>query len=82
VKCNRIYTFKVDLFHKRQLIKCGVIPSYNHVFISFGPCKKACKKLGPQIIKLFWTQKANGEIKTVRILVAKNRIKASYEMGR
>jgi hypothetical protein len=29
-KLNKIYASKVDLFHRRQLIKTVVIPSYNH----------------------------------------------------
>ncbi len=62
-KCDRIYVSTVDLFHKRQLIKSVVVPSYNHVFASFGPWEEACKKLDTEIIKLFWNQKVNGDIK-------------------
>jgi hypothetical protein len=62
-KCNRKYASNVDLFHRRQLIKSVVIPSYNHVFASFGHCKEACKKLDFEIIKLFCTRKVNKEIK-------------------
>jgi hypothetical protein len=80
-KCNRIYASNVDLFHRRQLIKSVVIPSYNHVFVSVGPCWVACKKLDLEIIKLFWTHKANWEIKKGWRLVAKKRVQASYEMG-
>ncbi len=40
-KCNKIFASKVDLFCKRQLIKSVVIPSYNRVFMSFGPCEEA-----------------------------------------
>ena len=49
--------------------------------MSFGPCDDACKKLDAEILKLFWTRKNNGEIKKGRRLVAKNRLRASYEMG-
>jgi hypothetical protein len=80
VNCNRKYASKVDMFHKRQLIKSAVIPSYNHVFISFELCEEACKKLDSQIIKPFWTLKTNREFKRGRTLVA-NRLKASYNMG-
>ena len=81
-KCNRIYASKVDLFHRRQLIKTVVVPSYNHVFMAFGPpCEDTCKKLDAEIIKLFWTRKNNGEVKNGRRLVAKNRLRASYDMG-
>jgi hypothetical protein len=80
-KCDRIYSSNVDLFHKRQLIKSVVVPSYNHVFASFGPWEEACKKLDSEIMKLFWNRKVNGDIKKGRRLVAKKRIQASYEMG-
>jgi hypothetical protein len=58
-----------------------VVPSYNHVFASFGPWEEACKKLDTEIIKLFWNRKVNGDIKKGRRLVAKKRVQASYEMG-
>jgi hypothetical protein len=80
-KCNRLYASRVDLFHRRQIIKTVVIPSYNHIFMSFGPCEEACKKIDGEIIKLFWNRKTAGEIKRGRRLVAKSRIDASYEMG-
>jgi hypothetical protein len=58
-----------------------VIPSYNHIFMSFGPCEEACKKLDGEIISLLWDRKTAGDTRKGRRLVAKNRIGASYEMG-
>jgi hypothetical protein len=58
-----------------------VIPSYKHIFKSFGPCEEACKKLDGEITSLLWNRKTAGETKKGRRLVAKNRIGASYEMG-
>jgi hypothetical protein len=60
---QHIYASKVDLFHKRQIIKSVVIPSYNHIFMSFGPCEEVCKKLDSEIIKLLWNRKIAGETK-------------------
>jgi hypothetical protein len=80
-KCDRLYASKVDLFHSRQIIKTVVIPSYNHIFMSFGPCEEACKKIDQEITRLFWNRKVGGEHKRGRRLVAKSRIDASYEMG-
>jgi hypothetical protein len=80
-KCNRLYASKVDLFHRRQIIKTVVIPSYNHIFMSFGPCEKSCKNIDQEITGLLWNRKVGGEQKRGRRLVAKNRIDASYEMG-
>jgi hypothetical protein len=39
-KCSRLYASKVDLFYIRQIIKTVVIPLYNHIFMSFGPCEE------------------------------------------
>jgi hypothetical protein len=60
-KCNRLYASRVDLFHRRQIIKTVVIPSYNHIFMSFGPCEEACKKIDGEIIKLFWNGRQQGK---------------------
>jgi hypothetical protein len=80
-KCDRLKMLHTDLFHKRQLIKSVVIPSFNHIFMSFGFCEEAASKLDSKVIKLFWTKKSDGEIKNKRGLVAKNRIAASCDMG-
>jgi hypothetical protein len=80
-KCNKLYASKIDLFHRRQIIKTVVIPSYNHIFMSFGPCEEACEKIDREIIKLLWNRKVGGECKRGRRIVAKHRIDASYEMG-
>ncbi len=80
-KCNKLYASKVDLFHRRQIIKTVVIPSYNHIFMSFGPSEEACEKIDREIIKLLWNKKIGGECKRGRRLVAKHRLDASYEMG-
>jgi hypothetical protein len=81
VKCDKINTSFVDLFHKRQLIKTGVIPTYNHIFMAFGLSKVAGDRLDKKIIQLLWTKKVEGQVKQGRRLVAKNRLGASYEMG-
>ena len=80
-KCNRINSSFVDLFHKRQLIKTVVVPSYNHIYMSLGYCAESGQRLDNQILKLLWTKKINGQIKQGRRIVAKKRINASYEMG-
>ncbi len=56
-KCNRLYASRVDLFHRRQIIKTVVIPLYNHIFMSFSPCEEACEKIDCEIIKLLWNKK-------------------------
>jgi hypothetical protein len=80
-KCNRLYVNKVDLFHRMQIIKTVVIPLYNHIFMSSGPCEEACKKIDCEITKLLWNRKIGGEYKRGRRLVAKHRLDASHEMG-
>jgi hypothetical protein len=42
-KCDRLNMSHTDLFHKRQLIKSVVIPSFNHIFMSFSFCKEAAR---------------------------------------
>ena len=80
-KCDKINTSFVDLFHKRQLIKTVVIPTYNHIFMAFGLSEAAGDRLDKKIIQLLWTKKVEGQVKQGRRLVAKNRLGASYEMG-
>ena len=54
-KMNRIYSSKVDLFHRRQLIRTVVIPSYNHVYMTFGHCEEA----GDRICLLYTSDAAD-----------------------
>jgi hypothetical protein len=57
-KYDRFSMSHTDLSHKRQLIKIVVIPSFNHIFLSFGFCEEAASKLDSRVIKLFWTKKS------------------------
>jgi hypothetical protein len=66
-KCNKLYASKIDLFHRRQIIKTVVIPSYNHIFMSFGPCEAACEKIDREIIKLLWNRKVGGKCKREKV---------------
>jgi hypothetical protein len=63
-KCDRYNMSHTDRFHKRQIIKSVVIPSFNHIFMSFGFCEEAASKLDSRVIKIFWTRKSKGELRT------------------
>jgi hypothetical protein len=53
-RCNKINTWYVDLFHRRQLIKTVLIPSFNHIYMSLGFCAEAGQRVEIQILKLLF----------------------------
>jgi hypothetical protein len=77
-KCNRINSSHVDLFHRRQLIKTVVMPSFNHVYMTFEYNAEYGQRIDNQILRLLWTKKANGVIRQGRRLVAKKRINVRW----
>jgi hypothetical protein len=54
-KCDKINSSHVDLFHKRQLIKTVVMPSFNHMYTILGYYSDAGKRLDNQIVRHLWT---------------------------
>ena len=78
---QRINSAHLDLFHKRQLIKQALMPSFNHLFMIFGHMERVERELDELVIRLLWTKSKEGEVKQKRRLVAKKRVSLSYNMG-
>jgi hypothetical protein len=77
----RINSSHVDLFHRRQLIRQTIMPSFNHVFMAFGHCEDTERVLDGMMVNLLWTRSSDGQVKQGRKLVARKRLDASFNMG-
>jgi hypothetical protein len=78
---QRINSSHVDLFHRRQLIRQTIMPSFNHVFMVFGHCEEMERTLDGMMVDLLWTRSSGGQIRQGRRIVAKKRLDASFNMG-
>jgi hypothetical protein len=78
---QRINSSYVDLFHRRQLIKQTIMPSFNHVFMVFGHDEENERALDGMMVDLLWTRSCQGQVRQGRRLVAKKRLDASFNMG-
>ncbi len=54
ITSNKINTWYVDLFNRRQLIKTVLIPSFNHIYMSLGFCAEAGQRVDNPILKLLF----------------------------
>ena len=57
---QRINSSHVDLFHRRQLIKQTIMPSFNHVFMVFGHDEEKERVLDGMMVDLLWTRSCQG----------------------
>lgn len=70
-----------DMLHRALLIKSAIIPLYNHIFMALPYFNANVKAIFDEILSFLWTRQVDGQTKTKRRQVSKQRIFASFSVG-
>ena len=78
---KRLICTKADLFRRKTLLNLGIHSKFNHVFQGCTIEKVHLKKIWDDIAKAMWAKNSSEYSSTGRILIAKDRLPASYIKG-